>query len=47
MSWTAESATTLLHSGLECAAAMLAARDQRSDLVDAAKSFRLCSIPRD
>jgi protoporphyrinogen oxidase len=38
---------TALHSGLECAAAMLAERDQRSDLVDAVKSFRLRSMPRD
>jgi hypothetical protein len=38
---------TALHSGLECAAAMLAERDQRSDLVDAVESFRLRSMPRD
>lgn len=40
------STATALRSGLEYAAAMLAARDQRSDLVDAVKSFRLRSMPR-
>jgi hypothetical protein len=38
---------TALHSGLKCAAAMLAERDQRSDLVDAVKSFRPRSMQRD
>jgi protoporphyrinogen oxidase len=37
---------TALSSGLECAAAMLAERDQVSGLLDAVRSFRLRSMPR-
>ena len=36
---------TALYSGLECATAILAEDDQRSDLIEAARSFRLRSMP--
>jgi hypothetical protein len=37
---------TALYSGLECAAAMLAERDERSGLIDEVRSFQLRSMPR-